>query len=188
MKHERNIKPEAKKTWRLSKTQARPLSFRPIEDEDVRYAWAAYKKGSLGSLGEQFQSTDMTAAQFSEAFVSEVKENYAGAWTLSAQTGKGFMPVGIVLGFWSHPNPRLSPFMIVGDMIWFPWASRRNRIESAVNFFDRVRSEIPMVEYANAAAQKFFEMICRHGIMRRVGTMHNVYPGEATAVFETRTP
>lgn len=181
MKHERGIA----NGWRLKKTLRRRTEFRPIEDADCKFAWAAYKKGALASMGPRFQA-EFTPEAFYTAFVDEVETTYAGAWTLSAETKRGFIPVGIVLGFYSHPNPQFAPFMIVGDMIWFPWASVRNRIESAVAFFNSIRKEIPMLEYADDKAKPFFEMIAKHGIMRRVGTSFNVYPGQAVAVFETR--
>lgn len=184
MKHEREI---STARWRLKRTLKRRTEFRPIEDTDCRYAWAAYKKGALASLGERFKAK-FTPEEFYAAFVDEVKVNYAGAWTLSANTPKGFMPVGIVLGFWSHPNPQFAPFMIVGDMLWFPWATARNKIESAVGFFNAIRREIPLVEYADDKAKPFFEMIAQHGIMRRVGTSFNVFNGRPAAVFETRAP
>ncbi len=48
-------------------------------------------------------------------------------------------------------------------------------------------TSIPIVDYATGDANKrFFEMICQHGVMRRVGTTFNVVKGEGTAVFETR--
>lgn len=188
MKHERGIRAGPKPTWWRGKTLARKLHFRPIEREDLRYIWAAYKKGSLASMGGIFADTGMEAPDFEVAFEAEIKTTYHGAWALFADTKKGFIPVGLVLAFWSHPDPRYSPFMIVGDMIWFPWASARNKIESAVNFFNAIRREIPMVEYADDKARRFFEVIAQHGIMRRVGTSFNVYPGVATAVFETRAP
>lgn len=184
MKHER-----MGQRWRLKRTLARRLDLRPLERDDLRYLWAAYNKGALKSLGGIFaEGTIETAADFIAAFERELSENYQGAWCLLADTKRGFMPVGAVLGFYSHPNPRLAPFMIVGDMLWFPWASARNRIESAVHFFHRIRHEIPMVEYANEEAKRFFEMIAAHGVVRRIGTSFNVYPGTATAVFETRAP
>lgn len=185
MKHERDIMPSR---WRLKQTLKRRTAYRPIEDADCRYAWAAYKKGALTSMGPRFSGGELDPDAFYKAFVDEVSSNYAGAWTLSAETPKGFLPVGIVLGFYSHPNPALSPFMIVGDMIWFPWASSRNKIESAVAFFNAIRKEIPMMEYADEKAKPFFEMIAKHGVMRRVGTSFNVYRGQSTAVFETRAP
>lgn len=181
MKHER----ELPKSWRLRRTLSRRTEYRPIEDADIKFAWAAHKKGGLRSLGPHFDR-EFTPEEFYDAFVNEVSANYGSAWTLSAETAKGFMPVCIVLAFYSHPNPKLSPFMIIGDMLWFPWASTRNRIEAAVGFFNSIRKEIPMMEYANDEAKPFFEMIAKHGIMRRVGTTLNVYPGQSTAVFETR--
>lgn len=181
MKHERGIAHR----FRLRRTLKRRTEFRPIEDADCRYAWAAYKKGALSTLGPRFEA-EFTPEAFYEAFVDEVRTNYAAGWTLSAETPRGFMPVGIVLGFYSHPNPQFAPFMIIGDMLWFPWASARNRIEAAVGFFNAIRKEIPMVEYADDKAKPFFEMIAQHGIMRRVGTSFNVHHGKAVAVFETR--
>lgn len=182
MRHEREIT----SGWRLKKTLRRRPEYRPIEDADCKFAWAAYRKGALASMGERF-AAGMTPEDFYDAFVDEIAKNYVAAWTLSAQTKRGMMPVGFVLGFYSHPDPKLAPFMIVGDMIWFPWASARNRVEAAVGFFSAIRKEIPMVEYANDEAKPFFEMIAKHGIMRRIGTSFSVYPGQAVAVFETRS-
>ena len=184
MKHERDIRPVS---WRLSKTLARRVDFRPIEDEDTKYAWAAYKKGCLKDMAAPFDKTDMTAEQFKEAFERVVLTRYHGAWTLFAETKRGFIPVGFVFAFYSHAEHALSPFMIIGDIVWCPWASARNKIESAVHFFDRIRNQIPMVGYAHGETDKrFFEMIAKHGVMRRVGTTFNVVHGQPTAVFETR--
>lgn len=197
MKHQAKIIPllderrqerQAAQKWRLKRTLKRRTEFRPIEDDDCRYAWVAYKKGILKTMGPHFSDGSMGPEEFKKAFVVEVSTNYAGGWTLSAQTEKGFMPVGIVLGFYSHPNPALAPFMIIGDMIWFPWASARNKIESAVAFFNAIRKQMPIVEYADENAKPFFEMIAQHGIMRRVGTTFSVYPGRSVAIFETRAP
>jgi hypothetical protein len=178
-------KPEPKPSWRLKKTLARQFDFRPIEDEDVKYVWAAYQKGALASMGEQFAVPKMTAAEFKEAFETEVLTNYTLAWTLFANTLKGYRPAGVVLGFHSHPNPKFSPFAIIGDIIWFPWTSARNRIECGAHFFRKV--DMPLVEYAHGdKTKRYFETMARHGLMRRVGTTFNVFRGEPVAVFETR--
>jgi hypothetical protein len=180
-------KPVAEKRgWRLKKTLARKPDFRPIENDDLKYAWAAYKKGALASMGGVFGGQDLSPAEFKEAFEKEVLDNYHGVWTLLAQDPK--RPIGFVLGFFSHPNPAKAPFMIVGDMIWMPWATPRNRLEAAVSFFASARKEMPMMEFASEDSKRFFEVIARHGVMRRVGTSHNVYTGAPAAVFETRRP
>lgn len=180
------MKTAPRPSWRLRKTLARRLEFRPIEREDIRYAWAAYKNGCLASMGEKWAQGDMDAAAFAVEFEVEVSTVYHGVWTMLAEGRKGFIPVGIVLAFWSHPDPKFAPFMIVGDIVWFPWASTRNKIESAVNFFNSIRGQLAMVEYASEKHRPFFEMICQHGVMRRVGTMEYAIGGEKHAVYETR--
>ena len=152
----------------------------------MKYVWAAYKKGNLASMGARWGQDGMDPNTFEAEFFGEVSANYHGAWTLFAETSRGFIPVGIVLAFYSHPNPQMAPFMIVGDLIWMPWASERNKVESAVNFFNDARKEMAFVEYAEEKYKAFFEMIARHGVMRRVGTTYNVISGAPVAIFETR--
>jgi hypothetical protein len=178
MKHER-----MPSKWRLKKTLARRMSFRPIEAEDVRFAWAAYKKGAFSSL----LKTDLPADEFDVGFQAIVTTRYHGAWTLFADTRRGNMPVGMVLAFYPHADPALAPFMIVADIVWFPWASARNRIETAVYFFCTLRSSTPMLVCGrNDLDKRFFETICAHGVMRRTGTTFNVVKGEPIPIFETR--
>ena len=174
--------------WRLKRTLKRKTEFRPFTSDDIRFLYPAYKLGDLASLGESFHDGEMAPEEFRDSLEQELIESYHGAWTLIAETSRGFLPVGVVLGFYSHHNPDKAPFMILGDILWMPWASPRNKVETMVGFFNAMRAEIPMVEYANMETKPFFEMIARHGIMRRVGTSHNVYPGEPTAIFETRSP
>lgn len=185
MKHERDI---SAPKWRLKKTLARRLEFRPIRDDDMKFIWAAYKKGALAPMAGGFASPDMEPEQFKAAFEAALLSHYHRDWLMFAEAKPGFVPVGMVLAFHQHPNHDISPFMIVGDIIWFPWASARNKIESAVNFFNTIRKEIAMVDYAHGSEnRRFMEMLCRHGIMQRVGTTFNVVKGEATAIFETRS-
>lgn len=142
-------------------------------------------------MGGPFAKTDMSATEFHEEFHEEVFENYHAAWTLFAKSAKNkeigdVIPIGSVLGFWSHPNPEKAPFMIIGDMLWFPWASPRNRVETAVSFFNEIRYEMPVVEYARQKDKKFFEMLMKHGVMNRVGKTHSVYADEPAIIYETR--
>ena len=182
------FKAAPRKNWRLRKTLARRVSFRPIEEEDVRFAYAGYKKGALAPMAGIFAQFNMSAEEFSVAFPATVTTRYHGAWTLFAEAPKrGFVPVGMVMAFYSHAEHALSPFMIIGDIVWFPWASARNKIEAAVNFFSIMRKKIPMMDFAHGDEnQRFFEMMAKHGIVRRVGTTLNVVAGKPTAIFETR--
>ena len=55
-----------------------------------------------------------------------------------------------------------------------------------MNFFNEVRNHTPMIDHALEKDKKFFEILCRHGVMRRVGTSYNIYPDKPAATYETR--
>ncbi len=166
--------------WRLKKTLARKLEFRPIENEDLSFAWAAYRHDALKNI---FQD-GLSAAEFKTAFEELVLTRYDAAWTMMAETEKGFIPVGFAFGFW--PHEQATPFMLMDAFVWFPWSKPRNRIESAVNFLNEIRKEIPMLGFASSENKRFMEMLARHGIVNRVGTSYNVFPGERASIWETR--
>lgn len=172
-------RPDSK--WRLKRTLRRSASYRPIEDDDVKYAWAAYKKGALAPIGEAF-AQEMTADQFKQLFEGFVVSNHHAAWTLLAPTPKGNIPVGIVLAAWA-PN---APYMIVNGCCWFPWASKRNILEASVAFFAGIRKDLHMMFYALPEHKRAYEVCCMHGVVRRVGTSFVAFPGKQAAVFETR--
>lgn len=181
MKSESGSAPRPNK-WRLKRTLKRAVDFRPIEDADLRYTFAAYKKGALSSMGEPFADTLMNADEFKATFETFVLERYHAAWTLFAMTRKGFIPAGIVFAV----NAPGAPYMIVNGMVWFPWASCRNVVEAIVNFLNGVRKQFPLMFYAAPEHKKVYEVCAMHGIIRRIGTSQIVFPGKSAAVFETR--
>lgn len=168
--------------WRLKRTLRRKVEFRLIETMDMPYIWAAYRKGCLAPMGEQFADGAMKRDEFRAAFEEEVVSKYQAAWIVLGENKRGFIPIGMVFGAWAP----LLPFMIVGGIAWFPWASDRNIIEGTVGFFNAVRNEIPMMGYANNEQKRLYEVCCMHGIMRRVGTSHIAFADGPAAVFETR--
>lgn len=168
------------KAWRLRKTLARKLQSRPIEAEDVKYAWAAYQMGDLRAV---FPG-DMNAAKFKQEFTQLVLSRFDAAWTLFAETNKGFIPAGMSFGFWPHKEA--THFLILNTMVWFPWASSRNRIESATGFFNSVGREIPMMGFARDRDKKFMATLAKHGVIRRIGTAGSVFPDGQASVWETR--
>jgi hypothetical protein len=181
LKHERNIEPAPRKNWRLKKTLARRTQIRELDASDVKYLWASYKKGALAAMGAAFADGQMNPDQFKEAF-ENAAQNYSEGWIVLAETKKGFIPAGVVLG----KLDSLLPFMIVGGVAWFPWATHRNIVEGTVAFFDAMRRQIPCIGFAVGDHKRLYEICCMHGIMRRVGTSQIVVPGQAAAVFETR--
>jgi hypothetical protein len=175
------MKPSARKNWRLRKTLARHVEVRVMSPDDIRFLWATYKKGALTPMDARFADAGMTPEQFSEAF-DEIAGRYNEGWTISAETKRGFMPVGMIFGALAP----LSAYMIVAGVLWFPWATKRNVVEGAVAFFNEARHHIPMMLYATEEHKRMYEVCCMHGIMRRIGTSEVVFPGRSAAVYETR--
>lgn len=165
--------------WRLAKTCARELEIRAIEDGDLFYAWAAYKKGVFSDVF----APDLSALDFKAAFSALLGSQYDAGWTLVAHTSKGFIPIGFALGFWPHRAAR--PFLVLDAFVWFPWASSRNKVEAAVEFISKIRRETPLIGFVRDRDRRFMETIARHGIVRRIGTSRNVFKGEQAAVWET---
>lgn len=168
--------------WRLRRTLKRRTEFRPMETDDIKYLWAAYKTGALESLG--FDKPDMSPDEFRETVERAVLERCHAAWTLFADTRKGFLPVGVVLAAWA-PN---ASYLIVTGMSWLPWASKRNKVEAMVGFLNSVRKEFPLMFYAIFEHLRMYEVCAKHGVVRRVGTSLNAIPGKQCAVFETISP
>lgn len=173
--------PQVHKKWRLRRTLKRRFDYRPIEVDDIKYLWAAYKTGALATMG--FEREDLSAAEFKSEMEKAIVERCHAAWTLSAETRKGFIPVGIVIAGWA-PN---ASYLIVTGMVWMPWASNRNKLESMVGFLNGVRKDFPLMFYATPEHKRMYEVCAMHSVVRRVGTSYVAIPGKACAVFETRT-
>lgn len=122
----------------------------------------------------------LDAQTFRMEIEQEILLRYDGAWVMLAEAPK-LMPVGAVFAHWAGIG---AAWMLVDGLVWFPWASPRNRIESAVSFFRAIHHEMPMMGFARREDRKMYEICASHGVMRRVGTSVNAFDGPAT-IFET---
>lgn len=145
----------------------------------MRYFWAAYKQGALD---EMHIVAGLDAQAFGDEIAQEIVTRYDGAWTMLAETPRGFLPVGAAFAHWAGIG---AAWMLVDGVVWFPWASTRNKVESTVSFFRAIHYEVPMMGFARSRDRKMYEICADHGVMRRVGTSSNVFDGPAT-IFETR--
>ncbi len=161
--------------WQVTRTLKRKPSFRVIEVGDLRYLWAAYKKGALIGLGVPGY---LTADEFNAFVDKKVRENCHFAWALLM----GGKPVGFVFGAWS---PAVKNVLEIVLVVWMPWASKRNIIESAVNFIREIRKEYRCMGYALPEHRGLYEVAAKHGLVRRIGTSYNAIPGRPTALFES---
>lgn len=71
---------------------------------------------------------------------------------------------------------------------WFPEANARNRIELGVKFIIELKAEflvlIP-VEQAKKREVAYFSHLCKYGLLRKVGTIREYFPGGKAVLFQS---
>ena len=158
---------------RLSRTLKRPVSFRDLHEDDGKYFWLLYKLGKLEIFEKELNVND-----FRQTLWNYIFKIYDFVWVLEAKTLKGYQPAGFVFG------KILGPINEIGDMLWMPWATERNKLESSVNFLNDMRKTTTLVWQCEAQDREFFTHVCRYGIARRVGTL--ILPDKQLMEFQTR--
>lgn len=174
-----SARPVRKQVWARDRTLKRAVEYRPIEADDIKYFWAAYKQGAFSDM-----EANLSPEQFKENFQGAILERFHAVWTLFGQTRKGFIPVGVVFACWA-PN---GPFLIVTGAVWMPWATKRTMLASMVGFLHGVRKEFPLQFYALPEHKRLYEVCAMHGVVKRIGTSSIAIAGKQSAVFETRAP
>jgi len=159
--------------YRLKRTLRRKPKFHEIEQADVKYIWAAYK---LGSFGEQ---TDITQEEFNLRLFQTIEETDR-TYIFVAPTNNGTIPVGMVSGTFN------GPIFFVGNALWFKWASDRNKLESAVHFLNELRKEYVVVIHNHMDDKQFYEVVAKHGVIRRVGRLYDVFEDCPAQIWQTR--
>lgn len=161
------------KKFRLRNLIRRDTSFRPIEIEDMKWLWAAYKTGSFDAVAfpedlAKEELTDMMLAHF--ASMHEV-------FVLETETKRGKIPVGVV---GSLITERTEP-----HVNWFSWATSRNKLECATYFFSKMRNR-PLLVWSKEEHVKFYTHVSRYGVLRRIGKVYKFIDNEDYMLFQTR--
>lgn len=163
---------------RLSRLLKRPgISFRPIEDDDIKYAGAAWKLGAF--KGPAF-GDEMTPAEFRETFTNIVL-SLGAAWTVLADSPKGQRPIGFVFGSLAGNTLTLT------RIIPMPWSTPRQRLQGFVTWLNAIRRQYLVFQFSKRSEQKFFVHMCKYAVMSRVGTVLEM-ADEPVALFQSRKP
>lgn len=90
----------------------------------------------------------------------------------------GSLPVGLVVqmtnGHYAEPH-----------VIWFPEASSRNRLELALAFLVELKRHYKVLLWVREANWKFYDHLCKYGVIRTVGKFRAYYPdGENAYLFQ----
>ena len=177
---------------RRSRTLKRGADYHLLSDGDWPFLIAAYKKGAfddfLLGLQQTFDLPEIVElkneefrALFGEIFRTE--EYYIlTAKTSAFKSLDGQVPVGLV-----QTNPK--DHRMIPRIMWFPWASPRNKIEATVRFLDDHRKEKLILIFDDEKSHQFFVRMAQYGILKRIGPASGPLPfwenGEKSVIWRT---
>jgi hypothetical protein len=152
--------------------RGRPL-IRPLvieEDgkphKDVGLMWVAYKKGAFPLFPK-----GMTEAQFFDYIVDY--SNDVGMYVADDYNSEyeGVGPIGFL-------SVKTHGIKIEPHADYFPWATTRNKLRSAVSFFQMVRYQKigSCIVYSLIDSKPLFDKVQEYGVLNYVGRIPNGDP------------
>ena len=166
--------------WR-SRTLKRGCAYRPVQDDDMKWLWAAYRRGVFAHLPEFPDGMD--TFDFQTTILGVLSENIFGrkgeAWLFIAQTPRGEIPVGMVIAV---PNRgHIEP-----HVFWFPEASARNKLECAIKWLHEMKKTWKIDLWIRASDWQFYDHLCKYGLLRTVGKYRKHFEdGEDAFIFQS---
>lgn len=174
----KRTKPNSLKRGRLLKRKG--VKFEPFTHDDIKFAWAAYKRGALDTVGDL--DKDMDASAFSAWLIERVSPVVQGggdAVTMLANTPEhGEIPVGLAMisyhgGIaWPHA-------------LWFPDASARNKLEVGLAFFIELKKNAKVLITSDRGDEPYFLHLCKYGVLRKVGKLHEWFDPAHATLFQS---
>lgn len=150
------------------------VRFTGTSDADMD---AYYKAYTLGSFKEAGFVDSMTSEYFPFYFAEHLKTLGCISVTFYTKIDGAELPVGVGI-FWLRER-----IVQNENLIWFPWATPRNIIESSINYFDSFRKcsyrdtkeKYKILEFAQEKDVKFFDKLVSLGILDKVGEIPGIY-------------
>lgn len=146
-----------------------------MTDAHLPWVWAAYRRGAFEGL-----VPGMTPAAWAELIRAQ-------AYNLMQAGGDVFIllakdvPIGLMA-------VELNQRQAWPHVTWFPEATLRTRLECVVKFLITIRQNINAVIVSEKQDVKFFERLCRYGIIRPIGEGRGWLDGSDVMLFETVRP
>ena len=118
---------------------------------------------------------DLSPQDFLEEFIVKTS-NADKIYLIVGKTKRGEIPIGVL--FFVERN------IVDLHVEWFPWASSRNIIESSARVLQDLKKDYNIVITIKDNRDHFI-LLCRYGLLRSVGKIHNYYGTETGHVFQS---
>lgn len=157
----------------------RGCSYALLTEQHFKYIWAAYKRGAdLSSLGI---GPDLKADEFrnilTEKTITFIRSG-AELYVLEGKTVFGIIPIGLVAA-------RFEGHIASPEAVFFPDASPRNIFECSIKFLVDLKKTHKIVFASKPVNWRFYNHICKYGVIRRFGTCKGYYRTEDAGFYES---
>ena len=142
----------------------RPVTVRQFDESDLSAMWAAYQLDGFEL------PKDLSQKDFEKTFY-----HYAQAWEFH------WVAVTSSVTTWFFGNPEARGVKL--NMIHMPWASSRNILEGVAMFAREVKDKA--VFWGPTPPGKFFTLLSKYGLVRRIGKIEGYYDDSDAILFQT---
>ena len=142
--------------------------------------WAAY---ASGAFPESVLPEGLDKDQFAQAayVLHDTFALFIAVSKNSAFKDKAEVPVAM-FALLQRTNEASDP-----HVVWFPWATARNRIETTLKFINELRRNVTLVIYAQPDDEKFWWRMTNYGVISRAGRIpHYFNDGGMAHVWHSR--
>ena len=170
------------------RTLSRGANFSVATTDDIKYMWAAYRKGSLDQeVFGDYMPDGLDPQSFGSMFELFLLDAGLDCYIMSAHNKDGLKPVGVVL-VWKRGR-----LMEIYRFIWFEWATKRNILETSLNFVNQFRSTVheptgkkhKLIGFVEQDNISLYEHLIKYKVLRRIGKSYDFFNDSPAMVYET---
>lgn len=155
------------------------IEYLDASTEHIGNCWIAAQQGAFKGIAFSLSLADINQREFGECLI-EALEEIANAAVLA------FVPYedgrrAVAMFIWYGDDRHIYP-----SVIWFPWASPRNKLEAALAFVNSGRlgdKKVHMHVPKDERNERFLRQLCLYGMMRKCGVVEDHYGKGKPAVY-----
>jgi hypothetical protein len=151
-----------------------------VSEGHLRYLWRAYRRDELRHFP---LPPDLDPSQFREQITALLAALVEAGGAVLMFVNKDEIPIGMVGVTYGKTQDRIRAFP---HAVWFQEGTARQRLEVSLRFLLNLKKTHLVVIECMEADWRFFQHLCKYGVLRRVGTIRDAYgEGKRSAIYQS---
>ena len=131
----------------------------------MKWLWASYQMGVWADLFPE----NLSREEFRDK-VWEILSMVDLEWMLEVKSENGLRPIGVVFAEYRFAGHGIEP-----HVEWFPWATPRNKLESAVAFLKEVGKQHKVFLYIRDEDLRLWEHVWSYKVLKKACNISDCY-------------